>query len=56
MKAPKFKPLNAMQAFLRGRMAKKNGMMRVSPYYEHPQADACWFAGYDGKAFHEVDI
>lgn len=52
----KFKPLDAVKCYKSGKQAKKDGMMRVSPYYEHPQADACWFAGYDGVPFHEVEL
>lgn len=52
----KTKPLDAIKAWRAGYRAKKLGMMRVSPYYEHPQAEKLWFAGYDGIPFYEVDL
>lgn len=44
--------LNA--AYTLGRRHKETGRMRVSPFYEDPQADQYFFAGWDNKPISEV--
>jgi len=38
-----------VKAFRAGQTAKREGWARISPYYNKPYLDACWYAGYDGK-------
>jgi hypothetical protein len=38
-----------VKAFQAGQKAKQRGSFRVSPYYEKPLLDKCFFAGYDQK-------
>lgn len=44
------------RAFLSGVKAKKNGFMRVSPFYNEPHADKIFFAAYDGATLEELQI
>lgn len=42
------------QAYERGKTAKSKKFMRVSPFYEEPDADKYWFAGFDGRKLEEL--
>lgn len=46
--------IHPRQAFARGVVAKRQRWYRVTPYYEMPQADHFWFAGFDGKTMEEA--
>lgn len=43
------------QAYRRGRTAREQGFMRVSPYYEDAGRETAWFAGYDGDVEPTLD-
>lgn len=46
--------LNAKPCYDAGREAKRKGLSRLTPYYEHPRADYWWLAGFDGVDFSEA--
>lgn len=41
-------------AYQKGKDARRKGWERLSPYYNQPQADKYFYAGWDGKPFEEV--